>query len=216
MAEINVEKKKNTPIWPWILGILIIGGIVWWVLAEDEKPITAYDAPEAGVVEGAAADNYVETEGEVNTTAVVRDYIEFVEERFEGADFNLNHSYTSEGILKLQNALAVLAREKTDLGTTIRDEMELVEGYAKEIQTNPEALRHAELIQLAFVQSAKIMEAIQGEEERDYVNNVMEEADDINAQVPALDQKLAIKEFFVAASDAVRRMSEEVGAEEGI
>ncbi|PRY12436.1 hypothetical protein CLV24_108180 [Pontibacter ummariensis] len=214
MAEINVEKKNKNPIWPWILGILIIGGVVWWVLAEDEKPLTAYDAPEAGQFEeGVASGGYAAAETEeVNTAAVVRDYVEFVEERFEGADFNLNHSYTSEGILKLQNALAVLAREKTDLGTEIRDEMEALEAYAQEIQTNPDELRHAELMQLAFVRAVNIMQRIQEEGDAVYVNKVMEEADDINGEVPALEQKPAIKEFFVAASEAVERMSEDVGS----
>lgn len=29
MAEIRVEPKKKTPIWPWIIGILILLGLIW-------------------------------------------------------------------------------------------------------------------------------------------------------------------------------------------
>ena len=227
MAEIKIEKKNNNNIWLWVIALLLIGGVIWWIAADDKKPLTAYDAPEVGQTEelGAAeetgiieeqrvSDEYLASEEEVNTAAVVRDYVEFVEDRFEGADFNLNHSYSSEAILKLQNALAVLAREKTDIGIDIRDEMETLETYAKEIQTDPEALRHAELIQLAAIKSAKIMQTFQ-EEETEYVTSVMEEADDINGKVPAMEQKPAIKEFFVAAKEAVERLSKEVGVEEG-
>lgn len=215
MADIKIEKKKNNnnnQIWIWVIALLLIGGIIWWIAAEDEEPITAYDIPETEQIqEERVSDEYLATEEEVNTATVVNEYITYVQRTYEGADFDLNHSYTSEGILKLQNALAVLARENTDLGTEIRDEMEALESYAREIQTDPEALRHAELVQLAFVQAAEIMEKIQEEEQREFVSKVAEEADDINPEVNLLDQKAAVKEFFVAASDALDRMSEEAG-----
>lgn len=221
MAEIDIEKKKssNKSPWLWILALLVLAGVIWWIAAEDEKPITAYDAPEVAETEEVGqiekqtvSDEYLENEEEVNTEEVIRDYVGFVETRFEGADFNLNHEYTSEGILKLQNALAVLAREKTDMGREIRDEMETLESYAQEIQTDPEALRHAELIQQAFTGSAEIMEKIKEEEDADYVNKVREAANDISAETPALEQKAAIKAFFVTASEAVERMSDKVGS----
>lgn len=31
MAEIKVEKRKNTPIWPWIIGILLLVAVVWFL-----------------------------------------------------------------------------------------------------------------------------------------------------------------------------------------
>ena len=36
MAEIKIE-KKSTPIWPWLLlALLIIGGLAWYFLADDD------------------------------------------------------------------------------------------------------------------------------------------------------------------------------------
>lgn len=32
MAEIKVEKKNKTPIWPWIIGILILLGLIWLLI----------------------------------------------------------------------------------------------------------------------------------------------------------------------------------------
>lgn len=32
MAEIKVEKKNKAPIWPWIIGILILLGLIWLLI----------------------------------------------------------------------------------------------------------------------------------------------------------------------------------------
>ena len=45
MAEIKVERKKKAPIWPWIIGILILLGIIWFLVeAFEEEP--AYEEME--------------------------------------------------------------------------------------------------------------------------------------------------------------------------
>lgn len=39
MAEIKVERKEQTPIWPWIIGILVLIGLIWFLveaLSDDE------------------------------------------------------------------------------------------------------------------------------------------------------------------------------------
>lgn len=40
MAEIKVERKNKTPIWPWIIGILVLLGIIWFLVEafEEEEP----------------------------------------------------------------------------------------------------------------------------------------------------------------------------------
>lgn len=32
MAEIKVERKKQTPVWPWIIGILVLLGLIWFLV----------------------------------------------------------------------------------------------------------------------------------------------------------------------------------------
>lgn len=41
MAEIKVEKKDKAPIWPWIIGILLLLGIIWFLVEafEEEEPM---------------------------------------------------------------------------------------------------------------------------------------------------------------------------------
>ena len=39
MAEIRVEPKRKAPIWPWIIGILILLGLIWLLVeAFDDDP----------------------------------------------------------------------------------------------------------------------------------------------------------------------------------
>ncbi len=41
MAEIKVERKNKAPIWPWIIGILVLLAIIWFLIEafEDEEPV---------------------------------------------------------------------------------------------------------------------------------------------------------------------------------
>lgn len=41
MAKIDIEKKNNnnSNIWMWILGLLVIAGIIWWIAGSgDDEP----------------------------------------------------------------------------------------------------------------------------------------------------------------------------------
>ncbi|MFD2515210.1 hypothetical protein ACFSRY_15155 [Pontibacter locisalis] len=206
MEDKDDVKRNRKSLWLWIVGILVIAGIVWWIVADGEEQVIAYDAPETGQVQ--------ETVGG-SASAVLRAYVQFAEEMPAKPDFNMNHDYINEGILKLQNALQVLVREKTDLGAELQDEMEALESTANELQKNPESLRHAELTQQAFVRSARILQLVQEDGEEDLVNKVMAAANDIKAQVPTLDQKTEILQFFRISAQAIAQMSDEVESEEG-
>ena len=44
MADINIEKDKSkkgggdSKIWLWVIGALILAGIIWWILAANDEP----------------------------------------------------------------------------------------------------------------------------------------------------------------------------------
>ncbi len=56
MAEIKVERKKQTPIWPWIIGIILLLGLIWFLVEafsedseiEDEYRENEYQEVEDG------------------------------------------------------------------------------------------------------------------------------------------------------------------------
>lgn len=208
MADIRIEKDKNKPVWPWILALLVLVAVGWWIFADNDpveaEPIT-YEAP---VLEEERVSN--ELTG-VSAIGAVSEFTEFVEEPYEGADMGLDHEYTSDGILRLQNALVALAEQETSMDAEIQERMTALEEVAREIQTDPQSLQHADKMQEAFVRAAELMDAVQEDSflEADAdVTEVMEAARAINPQENALDQKDKIRNYFVEAKEALETMSE--------
>ena len=51
MAEIKVEKKNKSSIWPWIIGIIVLLGIIWFLIeafGEEEPALEEVEVEEVG------------------------------------------------------------------------------------------------------------------------------------------------------------------------
>ncbi|WP_017731015.1 hypothetical protein [Nafulsella turpanensis] len=51
MAEIKVEKKDKSSIWPWIIGIIVLLGIIWFLIeafGEEEPALEEVEVEEVG------------------------------------------------------------------------------------------------------------------------------------------------------------------------
>ena len=46
MAEIKVEKKNKAPIWPWIIGILVLLGLIWLLVEAFSDDTEEYELEE--------------------------------------------------------------------------------------------------------------------------------------------------------------------------
>lgn len=46
MAEIKVEKKDKAPIWPWIIGILVLLGLIWFLIDAFSDDTDEYEMEE--------------------------------------------------------------------------------------------------------------------------------------------------------------------------
>lgn len=46
MAEIKVEKKDKAPIWPWIIGILVLLGLIWLLISAFSDDNDEYELEE--------------------------------------------------------------------------------------------------------------------------------------------------------------------------
>ncbi len=54
MAEVYAQKKKGVPWWAWLLGALVLGGIIWAIVSAS-RPDPAADAnPAANAAPGGA------------------------------------------------------------------------------------------------------------------------------------------------------------------
>lgn len=60
MAEIKVEKKNKAPVWPWIIGILILLGLIWLLINAfgDENEEYELEEIDPQEVEGRTGDNF--------------------------------------------------------------------------------------------------------------------------------------------------------------
>lgn len=64
MAEIKVERKKQAPVWPWIIGILVLLGLIWFLVEafnEDSEVENEYRETEVEIEEETS---YVPASGE--------------------------------------------------------------------------------------------------------------------------------------------------------
>jgi hypothetical protein len=143
MAEINVERRdpNRTPIWPWILGALLLIGLVWAVVAlldrtDDDNRMTTTTRTETTSDRGLAYDS---EEDRVRNTAVtgyeaqgpIREYALFADregtlsdaDRTNVSDRNVNqqadagsemaygNEYVSEGLRRLSAAIDAVASQ---------------------------------------------------------------------------------------------------------
>ena len=207
MADIKIEKDNNKPVWPWILALLVLVAVGWWIFADSEPVETEPVAYEQPILEEERVSN--ELTG-VSAIGPVSEFVQFVEEPREGADMGIDHEYTSDGLLRLQNALVALAEQETSMDADIQERVSALEEVAREIQTDPYVLQHADKMQEAFVRAAELMDAVQEdsflEAEAD-VTEVVEAAQAINPEQNALDQKDKIKTYFEQSAEALEVMT---------
>lgn len=194
MAEIKIEKKP--PVWPWILlGLLLLGGLVYWFALRDNDGDAMADATDStGTM---AMDNM--------GTGAVAEYLTFVEGDTE--PMGLDHEFTNAALMKLTAATQAVA-DQADYD--IKADLDQVKEYANQIEKDPFETSHANSIRKASetlagalhrMQEAKFPQ-LSGEAQA-----VVDAADKINPDMLTLDQKPAVKGFFSEAASMLRRMN---------
>lgn len=206
MADIRVEKKKNKPVWPWILGALLLVGIIWAVAEmgdETEDAVAVVEQPieDQEITREPQSNVYTENEA-VNQG----DFVSYVNNKEIQERMGTDHEVTASALIKLSSAIEDLAQE--DYTQQINE----LRQNAEEIQSNPQSSEHAEKVSVAFTNAANLLSQIQQnnfpEAESD-VQEVKEKADKLQADKQLLNQKEEVKSFFQEAADAVEKMKEE-------
>lgn len=212
MAEIRVEKRDNKPIWPWIIGALLLIGLIWAAveLFDSDEPEREVAAVEQPVVEDTPM---MEEERVANNAmaAPVSEFVTFAEQDDENPDMGVDHEYTSQGLQKLKAALVALADEHGSGDADIQQKKQEMEQAADKIQQDPTSLQHANTIKDAFTKASTLMTSIQEKsfpDASDEVEEVKNAAESIEADKQTLEQKDAVKEFFNDASSAIQSLAE--------
>jgi hypothetical protein len=230
MADINIQKKDNKPVWPWVLGVLVVLGLAVWLfsgrsetgagerLATETRPnaeraagpenLTGSDATQG---RGMAAPE-AETGAGMGGAALagpVADYIEYVRESNIRGEMGLDHEFTSNGLSKLGDALnSIVDRHQADMNINqMRNEFNQ---KADQIRSDPNSLRHANIISEAFTSAAAVISQLQQKHYPNLngqANEVKQAAQSLNPNEQTLNQQGAVKAFFEKSSNTLEAMA---------
>lgn len=200
MAEIKIEKKK--PIWPWLLiGLVIVALLVYFLVFRDNGENTETVTEQDSITNTNESDLLGVKEN--NGTVVA--YVNFVENNKE--KMSLDHEYTNEALLKLIEATDAIANE---VGYDVQADIEKVREYAKMIEQDSFETTHADNIRKADDILTNILQNIQKAKYPGLVDEVTalkSASESIKPGLLTLEQKDAVKNYFVKASDLLKKMN---------
>jgi hypothetical protein len=191
MTEIKIEKKNS--IWPWLLLLLGILAATWFFFLRDDE---------------------VKSEETVNKTTLidiqennsrVEEYVTYINS--DTNTMSLDHTFTSEAITKLTNAVDAMA---ADVGYDAKAEIEKAKQISDEITKDPMSTIHGDKISSA----ANVLSTALQNMQRAKYPSLSTEAADVNSaasaispEVLTLDQRDAVKSFFRKAADLLSKMN---------
>ena len=221
MAQIRIEEKSKSggpAIWPWIVGLLLLGLVVWGVAEAFEESDEVYteevveeDDAVAGVATGIDENNNYndyESTGEGNLAAVST-YLATTA-NMEG-EMGIDHELSHRAMSELAAATTAVAEEKGLMSeASVKDKSDRVMQLSNEIRQDPMAGTHADKIKMAALLITEMLEDIDqeayaGRSAAD-LEGLREEAQAMNAETLTLDQKEDVRSFFGQARTVLERM----------
>lgn len=212
MAEIKVE-KKNRPVWPWILGILLLAAIIWIIADDgDREPVeqvgTVYD--ESVDRTDRTDDNFRNRGNQDQTDArgAAMAYVNFINENDER--ITTDHKYSQQALTRLSRALNSIANQH-DVSLEDRQKLDELKQKADRLMKDQSSTEHADMLADAFASAADIIQNLQQKEFPDLkgeADDVKNAADRVRPNVVVTQQKDAVKNFFDESADAVKSMAE--------
>ncbi len=208
MAELHVERKE-TNVWPWIIGGLIVLALVLWVI------FAAADEPEtSGLAETAVVATSDAFSGDDGTPSAVTAFLQFADSQATTDDAGLAHAYTSTGMQRLVATFDAIHERERDAGTVssgdVAPRLATMRALADSLQANPQSTEHARHAREAFLITADLMEQMR-QGGRDISQTAVAElrgmAESIRPTVPLLDQIANVRRFFEQTAAALRSMT---------
>ena len=221
MAQIRIEEKSTTGgtnIWPWIIGLLLLGLVVWGVAEafdESDEVYTEEVVEEGDEVAGVATgidenNNYndYEATGEGNLTAVAT-YMNTTAD-MEG-EMGLDHEFSHRALTELAMATTAVAEEKGLMTeASVKEKADRVERLSNEIMQDPAATDHADKIKMSALLVTEMLEDIDGEayagRSAADIERLREEAQALTPETLTLNQKEDVRSFLGQARTVLSRM----------
>lgn len=201
MAEIKIE-KKNAPMWPWILVALAFIIILIYLFYPREERFDRDEMTSITSGESYAKSDTLEVTG--NATAVLA-FVNYIHD--DQDKMNLDREFTNEAMVRLTNATNAMADE---INFDIKKDMVELKSQMDKISTDPFETTNANSIRSAAGILAGTLQNIQRNafsglaQEADVLKN---SAENIQPNMMPLDQKEAIKNYFIQASELLEKMN---------
>ncbi|RIV27216.1 hypothetical protein DYU11_02570 [Fibrisoma montanum] len=207
MAEIDIQKKSSPPIWPWILVLLALIGVLayifWFRNGETQPAVT----PVTDTTATTTATNAGTLSEPVDT------YVSWVSD-MDNKEMGLDHEFTHNGLTNLADALAAVADQVEGVNRSqFESKLNVMKTRADEITRNWKSGKHGDMIKDAFRASADVMGDLQQASFPDLqqdVATVTQQINDMDTSTLTLDQRKQVKDVFRAAADVVRKMDMQV------
>ncbi|WP_420460657.1 hypothetical protein [Neolewinella sp.] len=218
MAEIRIEEKKTTgSIWPWIIGLLLLGLIIWGVseaFDESDEVVTEEvmenDEGVAPVAQGVDENNNY-NDYEVNSDyASAKEAYLATTANMEG-EMGLDHDFSHQALTELANAASALAVSAgVDDAANTDGKAQRVKRLAEEITRDPMAGDHADKIKMASMLIVEMLEDVsqaKNNQASDAISKLRQEAQAMTAETLTLNQKENVRSFFSQARTVLNEMS---------
>lgn len=196
MTEIKIGKKK--PVWPWILGLVILALLVYF--------IGFYDKNDTGQETLQEALQTVDLIDIKEKNVMVSSFVKFMEE--DTMKMNLDNTFTKEAFLKLMDATNAMAE---DIDLDIGSNMDRVVKYVNRIVADPIESSHADdFRKAAGILTIDLLKSMQQANYPGLTNEVAELEQAvvaINPEVLILDQRDEVKAFFQKAKELLEKMN---------
>jgi hypothetical protein len=199
MAELKIQKKQRSP-WPWITGIIIFAGFIWFMLTYVYMP-TNNDNEMLAEDKSFAGQHY---KPPVDTVNEVREFIYYARNTTPSTTAR---KYTEQGLIKLQSALSYLADNVDSTNDIITSKIDSLDLTIVKIDTSSKY--YLTELKPAFSAAVRAMESIQQINYpgmSDNISNLKATENSIDVRKSLNSQLDKIKLFFIEAGKALEHM----------
>ncbi|WP_116124613.1 hypothetical protein [Lewinella sp. IMCC34183] len=221
MAQIRIEEKPKGggSVWPWIIGLLVLGLIVWGVAEAFDESSETYteevvedDDSVAGVATGIDENNNYNDYDEVGDgeLAAVTTYLNTTQ-NMEG-EMGLDHEFSHRALTQLADATKAIAEQKGLMSeASVKEKSDRVDRLANEIMEDPMAGDHADKIKMASLLIVEMLGDIDnqtnsGNSAAD-IDALRNDAQAMSAETLTLNQKENVRSFFSQARKVLQDLS---------
>lgn len=216
MADINIERKEGTNIWPLlIIGLVLLAVLAWWLMQRQGGDRVVTETPDGLVADTVRGTDVGTPRG---TARPVNSFLGFVEDNRARDEVSLDHEYAHDGVRRLADAIGELREDGERAATqsgqaatgNIEQHIEQMRAHADSLQREETSARHANHTRAAFTNAASAMEILV---QRYYPNvssevqQVRQSANAVNQGTPLLQQKQQVQTFFDRSATALRAMA---------